>query len=227
MGILGVPAMGAWNEDFQSYALGSQIGGQGGWAGWDGGVVNATVSDAYPKFAGDKMVLMTANDDLVQEYSGYTSGQWVFSAMQYIPSDHVGDVTFFIMMNKYTLASKGWSVQMKFDYNAGVVTDDESAQKPGVPIVYDQWNEIRVMIDLDANTQSTYYNGAFVGTADWYEVGNTDHLKSIAALDLWGDSGGGRVGYDDLSLVAVPEPSIFALGALAAAALTLFRRRIS
>lgn len=218
-----VPAMGAWSEDFQSYNLGSVLTGQGGWAGWDGGSASATVSDAHPKFAGDQAVMMGTNDDVVHEYSGYTSGQFVYSAMQYIPSVHEGAQTFFIMMNNYNYgyqdAPKGWAVQMKFDYATGLVTDDESSDKPGVAIAYDQWKEIKVVIDLDANTQTTYYGGQYVGTADWYDASSTSHAKSIAAVDLWADNGGAGVCYDNISLV--PEPATLCLLALGA----LFLRR--
>lgn len=219
--LMAVPALGNWADDFQSYTLGSNISGQGGWEGWDGSATAATVSGAHPKFAGDQAVLMSTNDDLVHQYSGYTSGQWEFKAMQYIPSNHTGTVTYFIMMDKYTLASKGWAVQMKFDYTAGVVNDDESATKLNVPIVYDAWKEIKVVIDLDNNKQTTYYNGAQVGTSDWYDAASADHMKSIAALDLWADNGGGGVCYDNISLT--PEP--VSLSLLALGGLLLGRRR--
>lgn len=220
------PALGAWADDFQSYALNSTVAGQGGWAGWDGGAANAIVSNAHPKYAGDQAARMSTNDDLVQEYTGYTSGQFVYRAMQYIPSNHTGTQTYFILMNNYNIggsAPKGWSVQMKFDYATNLVTDDEdpSAVKPGVPIVYDAWKEIKVLIDLEANTQTTFYDGVQVGTADWYNPSDANHAKSVAAVDLWADSGGDGVCYDSMSLV--PEPTSLAL--LALGGLLLRRRR--
>jgi hypothetical protein len=223
LALAGVPALGNWADDFQSYAPGSNISGQGGWEGWNLSATAATISTAHPKFAGDQAVLMATNDDLVHQYSGYTSGQYLYRAMQYIPSNHTGTVTYFIMMNKYSVTpdSKGWSVQMKFDYTAGVVNDDESTTKANVPIVYDAWKEIKVLIDLDANTQTTYYNGTLVGTADWYNPADANHLKSVAAVDLWADNGGGGVCYDDISLV--PEP--VSLSLLALGGLLLGRRR--
>lgn len=174
LGVMAVPAMGAlWFEDFESYAPGNLVAQNVGWEGWDGAGANAIVSTKFP---GTKVVEMFANDDLVHQYSGYTSGQYEYSAMQYIPHDHSGSVTYFIMMNNYNIggsAPKGWSVQMKFDYATGLVTDDESAEKPGVAIKYGEWKEIKVVIDLEANTQTTYYDGFKVGSADWYNPGDS------------------------------------------------------
>ena len=52
------------------------------------------------------------------------------------------------------------------------------------------------------------YNGTLVGSADWYDLpAEPTHVKGFGALDLWADSGGQGVLYDDISLVAVPEPS--------------------
>lgn len=222
--LMAVPAMGAWAEDFQSYALGSNITGQGGWEGWNAGATAATISAAHPKFAGDQAVLMATDDDLVHQYSGYTSGQYQYTAWQYIPSNHVTDsVTYFIMMNKYSVTpdSKGWAVQMPFDYKTGRVYDDMVENEAGVPIVYDAWKEIKITIDLDANTRTCYYDGQVVGTAAWYNPSDANHLKSIAAVDLWADKGGGGVCYDNLSLV--PEPASLCLIALGG--LLLRRRR--
>ncbi len=206
-----VTAVGqSWSEDFQSYPLGANIGGLGGWAGWDLAPVAATVS-ANPQDAGDLVLSLVANDDLVQQFSGYSSGQWQFTAKQFIPSAHSGVQTYLILMNNYNIgesAPKGWSVQMLFNYQTGLITDVESAASYNVSIVYDVWNDIKVMIDLEANTQSTYYNGTLVGSADWYDLpAEPTHVKGIGALDLWADSGGQGVLYDDISLVAVPEPS--------------------
>ena len=206
-----VTAVGqSWSEDFESYPLGANIGGLGGWAGWDGATVGATVI-ANPKDAADRVLSLVANDDLVQQFSGYTSGQWQFTARQFIPKAFSGSQTYLILMNNYNIgasAPKGWSVQMIFDYVNGYIIDAESATTYNVPIVYDVWNDIKVMIDLEANTQSTYYNGTLVGSADWYDLpGEPTHLKNIGALDLWADTGGQGVLYDDISLLAVPEPS--------------------
>lgn len=208
--LLAVPAWGDWSDDFQSYPLGS-IDGLGGWRGWDAGSTASTValdpaSGASPT---NQVARMVAGDDLVQLFAGYTSGAWVLTAKQYIPSANHGGVpeapkdTFFILMNTYAPAGgtpRGWSCQLHMDLLHDIVVDPEAADG-FVPVIYDQWVEIKVEIDLDANFKTTYYNGTKLGTSPWFYVADTtNHHRELAALDLWADDGGEGVCYDDISL---------------------------
>ena len=68
-----------------------------------------------------------------------------------------------------------------------------------------QWVEIRVEIDLTANTQAVYYNNQLLFQDTW-----TDHVSgggslNIAAVDLFANSAS-TVYYDDLSLAAPVQP---------------------
>ena len=208
-----LPAAAQWSDNFDQYPLGSLLDGQGGWAGWDGGAMNAVISADYPKYDGDQHAKLFMNDDAVQEHSGVTSGQWTYSGLQYLTEDLTG-VTYFILMNKYTPASKGWGAQIELNLDTNLARDADT-NTGSVPILYDQWAEITVEIDLDANTRTTYYDGQLLGTRYWYLEGDPNHEQAIAALDLWADVGGNPVYYDDLSLV--PEPASCLLLALAAA----------
>ena len=211
--LVSLPATAQWSDNFDQYELGSLLDGQGGWAGWDGGAMNAVISADYPKYDGDQHAKLFQNDDAVQEHSGYTEGQWTYSGLQYLTEDLTG-VTYFILMNKYTLASKGWGAQIQFDLDTNLASDADTLTGD-VPILYDQWTEITVEIDLDANSRTTYYDGQLLGTRYWYLEGDPNHEQAIAALDLWADVGGNPVYYDDLSLV--PEPASGLLLVLAAA----------
>ena len=76
-----------WSENFDAYAAGSSMHGQGGWKGWDDDPTwTAYVSDAKSQSPENSVDIKTTAD-LVHEYDGYTSGVYVYTAWIYIPSD--------------------------------------------------------------------------------------------------------------------------------------------
>ena len=113
--ILGVsnPAL-AWTEDFDSYAAGSGIIGQGGWDGWDGDPIwEAYVSDDQ-SLSSPNSLRLDATSDVVQQFSGFNSGQYQISAWQYFPSTATG-YQYFILLNTYNQGGPyNWSTQIEF-----------------------------------------------------------------------------------------------------------------
>lgn len=184
-----------WADDFESYALGSGLHGQGGWAGWEGNAgADAYVTDAYA-LSGTQSVEIISTSDIVQEFSGYTSGVWDFVAWQYIPGNHTGD-TYFIMLNTYGVGVHNWSVQVQF--SGGVVTSQN--ENTTLPWITDQWVEIKVEIDLDTDQQSIYYGGTLLSQKSWSDGVSGGGALNIGAVDLFSD-GADTVYYDDCSLM--------------------------
>lgn len=181
-----------WSENFDSYAAGSGIIGQGGWEGWDGG----TAPDAYVTTTQFKSapnaIDIEPTSDVVQEFD-ITAGSWVMTAWNYIPTGSTGN-QFFILLTMYDGGGSDWALQLKFDSDASVLTVTEGTATAG--IVYDTWVEIKVEINLSTNLQSIYYNGAFMETIDW----STSGILELDALDLFSD-GGSSIYWDDIDLV--------------------------
>lgn len=211
-------AVAQWGDDFDSYATGSSLHGQGGWKGWGN-------DSAYTGYASDTFAVslpnsveIGASSDLVHEYSGYTSGQWVYTAWQYLPENYSGQ-SYFILLNTYSdTGTNNWSAQVRFDSTIGMVESEyETAQ---LPLILGQWVELRNEIDLDANTQSFYYGGQLLISKSWTEGVSGAGALNIAAVDLYGNSAT-PVYYDNISLT--PEPGAGFL-LLLGAALGLRRR---
>jgi hypothetical protein len=199
-------AQSNWYDDFDSYTLGD-INGQGGWKWWDNDPLwsGAVVTNQYAH-SPQQSVDVPTPADLVHEFSGYDSGQWTFTAWQYIPSDFWGS-TYFILLNTYNDGGPyAWSVQVSFS-NVDPGCPDcilhSFIPSPPLTIVYDQWIEIRVEIDLDTDGQAFYYNGDLLAEGLWTVQGGSSWLN-IAAVDLYPDPGMSTtsVFYDDLSLVS-------------------------
>ncbi len=191
-----------YKDNFDSYADGSQVAGQGDWQGWDGSAAaGALVSSAFSLSAPHSVDIVGASD-LVHQFAGYTSGQWVFTAWQYVPSGTTNGPTFFILLNTYTdFGPYNWSLQVQMDDTTGMVTDFDGGSM--LPLVTDAWAEIRVEIDLDANTQDVYYDGALLFSDSWTEHASGGGVLNIAAVDLFANAAS-SVYYDDVSLCPAP-----------------------
>jgi hypothetical protein len=76
-----------WSENFDTYAAGSSMHGQGGWKGWDNDPAwEAFVTNDQSR-SPENSVDIKANADLIHEYSGYTSGNYIYIGWVYVPSD--------------------------------------------------------------------------------------------------------------------------------------------
>jgi hypothetical protein len=210
-------------EDFESYANGSSLHGQGGWAGWDmsaGATGYASTNYAY---AGLQSVRIVAASDLTHNFSGFNSGQVVLSIWQYLPANYAGD-SFLILLNRYAPGGPdAWSAQIHANAGTGLLTSDNGGGAT-LPFAKSKWMEYRFNIDLAANTVSEYYGGTLLSTHQWYDPTDANALAQVGAIDLYGNNAG-DVYYDNLSVTLVPEPT--ALSLLAVGGLMLALRRKS
>ncbi|MCP4423958.1 MAG: S8 family serine peptidase, partial [Chloroflexi bacterium] len=128
-----------WSDNFDSYATGSEIIGQGGWEGWGGDPgAGATVTDTVSNSAPNS-IDVAGPSDLVHQYSGYTTSWWHYTTNVYVPSTMSGD-SYFILLNTY---SSNWSTQVQFNSSTGLLVNDGNSGGQ-MPYITDQWVEIRV-----------------------------------------------------------------------------------
>ena len=198
-GLCSTAAAQVFSEDFESYEAGSDLQGQGGWKGWgNDAAYSAPVSDAYAS-SGSNSVEIISSADFVHEFD-VSGGKWVFTTMQYIPSGTTG-THYFIMLNTYDDAgnNRDWSIQTLFVLSDGTLNsyyvDGSEAE-----IIYDEWVEVKLIIDLDRNTVDEYYNGVMFATHDW----DDGQAGTIGCLDLYGN-GASSVYYDDIVLQSYTE----------------------
>lgn len=203
--VVATGASAQWSENFDSYVDGQLLDGVGGWTGWDevgGDAPYASAAQSRsPELSG---AVGNGYSDGVHTYSGYTSGAWTYTAFVYIPNDLDG-LTYFILNNTYEANfDYDWAVEIHMDPGTGMVTEEiQNSYGNGtneVPIVYDQWVEIRVEFDLDNNTVESYFNSQLLASGDWnIRLGG---LLELQAVDLYAPHAA-TVYYDDMSLEAV------------------------
>lgn len=183
-------------ENFDSYADGSEMHGQGGWKGWDnsplaGALVTSAAANSSPH-----SVDISLGSDLVHEFSGFTTGQWVLTAWTFVPAGT--PQSYIIALNTYNdLGPYNWSMQVFFDAGSGVVVSDNDGGT--LPIITDEWVEFRVEIDLDADNQVAFYDGVQLYSKSWTEGVSGGGVVNIAAIDLFAN-GASTIFYDNVSL---------------------------
>ncbi len=205
-------ALAQWSDNFDSYPNGTLLDNVGGWAGWDDiGVDAATVTDAQSRSAPHSAMVGNGYSDAVHPFTGYTSGQWVFTAYVYVPSG-LDAITYFLLQNQYAHGGPyDWAVEVDMDPATGMAKEvfRDPSGNTAQPLVYDQWVEIRVEFDLDNNTGDVYYNGALLGSGTW-DAYSGSGIMELAAVDLYAPHNA-AVYYDDLSLEEVGgDPCDFA-----------------
>ena len=193
-GISSVASADIFGEDFESYANGSALHGQGGWKGWNNtSSAGAPVSSLYA-YSGSNSVEVVSSADLVHEFD-LTGGRWELSIMQYIPGGTNGE-SWFILLNTYSdNGAQDWSVQLDFHLDSGTITSNYDGGTLA-NIVYDKWIEIKCVIDLDNNTVDEYYNGEFISTHRW----DDNNHNTLGCIDLYGN-GASSIYYDDLIIL--------------------------
>ena len=202
--LAGLPAMAVaqWSDNFDAYANGTVLHNVGGWFGWDNvQSVAGVVTDVQWRSSPHSISINGGDGDAIHPFTGYSSGQWVFTAWQYVPSN-LDAFTYFIINNQYNHGGPyDWAIENHYDPLTGNVHDhirDPNAFNP-LPLIYDTWTETRVEIDLDTNTMEQYYDGQFLSGGVWNAwMGGP---VEIANVDLYAPHNV-AVYYDDLTLVA-------------------------
>jgi hypothetical protein len=130
-----------------------------------------------------------------------------FSSNQIMP---VGD-PYFILLSDYTDGAGDenlWAVQLRFDIDLGVV-ESEFDDKT-LPLVTDEWVEIRIEIDLNNDWMEMYYNDELLHQKDWSagpeNTGNG--IVNLSAVNLFSDTST-SVYFDDFVLEEVGEGIIW------------------
>ena len=223
--VAALPARAAYQftDGFESYANGSSLHGQNGWAGWD----NAAAATGYAltsPFAhdGNNVLQIVGTSDLTHTFAG-TGNAAILSIWQFLPNAFTGD-SFVILLNTYAPGGPdAWSAQVHANAATGLISDDNGLASQTLPLIKGEWVEYRFMIDFLGNSVSDYYNNQLLSTHRWYDPADANARARLQAIDLFGN-GAGNVYYDSL-LVVIPEPGSLSLVALGVGLVLALRRK--
>ncbi len=215
-------AVAGWADNFDAYSNGMNLNGQNGWTTWDANpAATAFVTNAQ-SFSAPYAVDVSGATDLVHMFSGANAGRWVFSALQYIPTDFHGD-TYVNLMSVYNHGGPyAWASQVHFGNS--VVSDFDGST---LPLIKGQWVPLVVDIDLAHDVQTFYYNGQVLYQHTWTGgvVGGNPLL--LSAVDLYANNAS-PVYYDNMALLqVVPAPAAALLGVVGMSLVGWLKRRMT
>ena len=183
--IAGAAAAQPFSEDFESYANGSNIVGQGPWELWYSGGTTANVSNGQAA-SGTQSLELQVFSDIVKRFD-VSSGRWRFGAKVYVPSDATGSPRelFIILMNGYgDPAADNWSVQTRFSLDAGIIESQFGGQTTA--LTPDRWIDFTAEFDLDNDDLDIYIDGVMlVDSALWTSNASAGGSLNLAACDLF------------------------------------------
>ena len=168
------------DDDFESYDVGTNLCGQGGWDAWDGNAgVCAFVTDQQAA-SGTRSLRLDPANDMVYLFD-LEGGQYTARAMTFVPEDAIG-AGYFIMLNTYEhFGPYDWAVQLELNADFGFI-EAQDAGFESATLVKGEWVELRIEIDLDADTADYFYNDEqFVFANQWSDGGD----KRIECIDLY------------------------------------------
>ena len=180
-------------NDFDSLAAGSSMHDVPGWEGWFGDAqYGARVTDAVAYSGTHALEIMGGRDDLVPHWPLVDSGLYVASVMQYVPSSTTSGIMFFAPLRIYgaNWDETAWMKDLRTDCGTGLVfvNDLPAGDRTEAALIRDQWVQLRLVMNFDADTCDFYYNDVHLGTTE---------CPSIQAFDIYPDANVDVVYYDD------------------------------
>jgi hypothetical protein len=196
-----------WSDNFDSYANGADLHGTGGWEGWlDNPAATAYTTNAQSVSA-PHSVEIADQADLVQPFTGITTGRWLFSTRLYVPESEKVNSDL-ILLNQYPGGPGGYNISTYLNFNGATGLVRSSNEDVTLPLITGQWVELKVLIDLDADSQTVFYNNQVLSTKSWAEGVTGGGDLNIGAVNLYNRGGLSPVYYDDMSLGPVTACSV-------------------
>lgn len=224
-----IPTAGAvsiLNETFEGYTLGDS-GGQGGWVDFGGArLANIVNTNAN---GGTQSIEFSTNpgygsDTTLDLAAPITSGKLVLSFDLYQPTGFDGSAHIFLSRGPTLTGTFDEGMHLFGDGTAGTFFDSGS---PTTPLLIDQWVNVLVNIDLDADTATASYGGTEIYNGVWNTGGASP--TQFQGMNIWAAEGAavGVFNIDNLTLdtIPIPEPSGMTLLGLGFVSLAFRRRR--
>ena len=180
-------------NDFDSLAVGSSMHDVPGWEGWFGDAqYGGEVTDAVAYSGTNALEIRGGRDDLVPYWPLVDSGLYEASVTQYVPSSTTSGIMYFAPLRIYgaNWDETAWMKDFRTDCGTGLVfvNDLDAGDRTEAPLIRDQWVQLRLVLNFDADTCDFYYGDTHLGTTE---------CPSIQAFDVYPSNEVDVVYFDD------------------------------
>lgn len=192
-------------DDFEAYTTGTGIAAQAGapwgtWSGATGGSEDPLVSNAQA-YAGTNSINVIANNDLVLDLGGKTTGRYQIAFYMYVNSGAVGYIN---LLSNFAGASSEWATQTFFNADGTGTVDADGESAGTFNYTQAQWLYVNYIVDIDDDFVTLYIDGTEVISWQYTKGSFGDGCAPVLdALNIFGwtsDTGTGSNFYvDDLS----------------------------
>ncbi len=184
-------------EDFDSLELGSGMHDVPGWEGWFGDAqYGAMVVDTVAYSGTQSLEIKGTRDDVVPNWPMVSSGLYIASVMQYVPTGTGGNM-YYGPLSSYGSSwdDTAWlgTLLTNCDADTVYVNELDAGTRVEAPLVRDAWVECRIVMNFDADTCDFYYGDVLLGTMP---------CPSAMGFDIWPDDNVDVLYYDDFSFGA-------------------------
>jgi len=174
------------NDDFEAYNVGEYLGLQSSWwSTWSnepGTGEDAFVSDEQA-LSGTKSVKIEGTTDLLLVMAdNYTTGAYVVEIHMYVPTGGHG----YYNLQKSTTIGEEWAFQVDFPADGTAIVDADGFASATFAFNFDEWMDLQVMVDIDADWAEFYYNGTLIREYQW-SLGTSGNagLHSLGGMNIY------------------------------------------
>ncbi|NQV31293.1 MAG: discoidin domain-containing protein, partial [Phycisphaeraceae bacterium] len=181
-------------NDFDSLEAGSSMHDVPGWEGWFGDAQwGAKVVDTVAYSGTNSLEIVGTRDDVVPNWPLVENGVYEATVMQYVPTGTDG------LMHFGPLSSYGanwddtaWLGTLLSNCTTGMVYVNEldAGTRTEAPLLRDQWVQLRIVMNFDANACDFYYGDTLLGSLE---------CPSAMGFDIWPNDDVDVLYYDDFS----------------------------
>jgi protocatechuate 3,4-dioxygenase beta subunit/thiol-disulfide isomerase/thioredoxin len=201
IGFTGSMNTSIFEDNFESYNAGEQLACQNpdDWTTWSNDPCSA--EDPYIKtdqaYSGNNSVEITGTNDLVKVIENYTSGYYSISFKMYVPTGHDG---YFNTLQEFNGTNSQWGMQVYFDAGGAGSIDGGGTAAATFSFNYDEWMDIVVKVDLNADWAEFYHNNYYIHGWVWSSgTGGTGTLNQLGGSNFyaWEGANGSPLYYFD------------------------------